>query len=205
MSHHRRAVGAATLLNTAIVVVEVWAGHASRSLSLLTDGIHNLSDELALVCVFLAYSHPVGLGRQSQRLANVLNSVGLVALSGLMAWGAVARLRRPIHVQGIASFAVGLFSAGANAGVARLLRDPARHSSTVRLAYMHNLGDVAVSLVPTLAGLVIGVGGPAIVDAIAALGVASWLIVSTLRELRASSGELIWPENLQCQHDIGDG
>ena len=90
MSHHRRAVGAATLLNTAIVAIEVGAGFASRSLSLLTDGVHNFSDELALVCVYLAFFLPGWLGRQSQRTANVLNSVATVRLAYLHNKGDVA-------------------------------------------------------------------------------------------------------------------
>jgi cation diffusion facilitator family transporter len=202
MSHHRRAVGAATLLNAAIVLVEVGAGFASRSLSLLTDGVHNLSDELALVCVYLAFFLPGWLGRQSQRTANVLNSVGLVAVSGLVVWEAVERLRHPVVVRGLVPLAVGLASAGANAGVARLLRNPARHSATIRLAYLHNRGDVAVSLVPALAGIAVAATGRPIVDSIAALAVASWLILSTLRELRASSGDLLWPETITCHHEV---
>jgi cobalt-zinc-cadmium efflux system protein len=201
MSHHRRAVGAATLLNTAIVLIEVGAAFASRSLSLLTDGVHNLSDELALVCIYLAFFLPGRLGRQSQRAANVLNSVGLVAVSGLIVWDAVDRLRHPVLVQGLVPLAVGVVAAAANGGVAWLLRDPSRHNATVRLAYLHNRGDVAVSLVPAIAGLAIAAGGAQIIDSLAALAVASWLAVSTLRELGASSGELLWPETIACHHD----
>lgn len=203
MSHHRRAVGAATLLNTAIVLVEVGAGFASRSISLLTDGVHNLSDELALVCVYLAFFLPGWLGRQSQRTANVLNSIGLIAVSGLIVWDAVDRLRHPVLVQGLVPLVVGVVASVANAGVAYLLRDPARHSATVRLAYLHNRGDVLVSLVPALAGIVVAATGRAIFDSVAALMVAGWLMLSTLRELRASSPELLWPEAIECRHEVG--
>jgi cobalt-zinc-cadmium efflux system protein len=201
MSHHRRAVGAAALLNTAIVVVEIGAGFASRSLSLLTDGIHNLSDELALVCLYAAFFLPGWLGLQSQRAANLLNSLGLVTVSGLVMWEALNRLRHPVPVLGLVPLAVGLASAAANAGVARLLRDPGRQSATVRLAYLHNKGDVAVSLVPALAGIVVAAAGLPIVDSVTAVSIASWLIISTLRELRTSSSALLWPETMMCRHD----
>jgi cation diffusion facilitator family transporter len=203
VSHHRRAVGAAILLNTVIVLVELGAGFASRSLSLLTDGVHNLSDELALVCLYLAFFLPGWLGRQSQRTANALNSVGIVAVSGILVWESVDRIRHPAPVLGLVALTVGLTSAAANAGVALLLRDPARHSASARLAYLHNRGDVVVSLIPALAGLTVAANGPPIVDSVAALAVASWLILSTLRELRATSNELLWPQEIECRHEIG--
>jgi cation efflux family protein len=80
MSHFRRAVGAAATLNTVITVGEAAAGLYSHSLSLLLDSAHNFSDELALVCLYLAFFLPPYLGRQSQRTANVLNSLGLIIL-----------------------------------------------------------------------------------------------------------------------------
>jgi len=51
MAHYRKPLGAAVGLNTAIIVVEAVAGWQANSLSLLMDSIHNLSDEMALVCV----------------------------------------------------------------------------------------------------------------------------------------------------------
>jgi len=43
-------------LNTAVLVVEIAGGVASNSFSLIMDGIHNLSDEVALLLLVLAYS-----------------------------------------------------------------------------------------------------------------------------------------------------
>jgi len=48
MAHHRRAAAAALILNTAISVVETIAGYQANSLSLVMDGVHNLSDAMAL-------------------------------------------------------------------------------------------------------------------------------------------------------------
>ena len=55
MAHHRKAMAAAVALNTAISVVEAVAGYQAGSLSLLMDSVHNLSDELALVALYLAF------------------------------------------------------------------------------------------------------------------------------------------------------
>jgi len=45
----------AVAINTAIVVVEDGAGFQANSLSLVMDSVHNLSDELALIFLYLAY------------------------------------------------------------------------------------------------------------------------------------------------------
>jgi len=36
--------------------------------------------------------------------------------------------------------------------------------------------------------------GRPVFDAVVALAVAAWLILSTMRELRVSSGDVLWPE-----------
>jgi cobalt-zinc-cadmium efflux system protein len=200
MAHHRRTVGAATLLNTAISVGEGCAAFYSGSLSVLVDCVHNLSDELALVCLYLAFFLPGYLGQQSQRTANFLNSAGLVALSGALAWEAIRRLLDPVSVTGLVPMATGLAAAAANGGVAWLLRRPARHNASVRLAYLHNRGDVGVSLAPVAAGVMMMITGGPVFDSLVGLAVALWLVLSTVRELILSSADLLWPEQMSCGH-----
>jgi Co/Zn/Cd efflux system component len=55
MAHYQRALAAAVGLNTAISAVEAVAGFKSGSLSLIMDGAHNLSDEMALIFLYLAF------------------------------------------------------------------------------------------------------------------------------------------------------
>src|ERR1700739_4302528 len=129
-----RAIGAALVLNTSLCAVEMAAGVQAHSLSLLADSIHNCSDELALGCLYLAFYLPGYLGRQSQRTANVLNSLGLIALSAVMVGQAVVPLLYPIPVQALLPIVIGLAAASGNYGVAVLLRKPAQHNAAVRLA-----------------------------------------------------------------------
>jgi hypothetical protein len=56
MAHHQRAVRSAVLLNAGIFGVELIAGWQASSLSLIMDGIHNFSDQLAMVAIWLASS-----------------------------------------------------------------------------------------------------------------------------------------------------
>ena len=200
MAHFRKPLAAAVTLNTAIFVVEAIAGLEANSLSLLMDSVHNLSDEMALVFLYLAFVLPLGLSRNLIRTANLFNSVGLVAVSAVLLWQAVVRVLDPAPVLGIVPAVVGLAAAAGNWGVARLLRDPARDNAAIRLAYLHNLGDVQVSLAPVLSGVLISITGSAVFDPLIASGIALWVIGSTLRETIGSRAELISPEKISCGH-----
>src|SRR2546430_16393783 len=61
----------------------------------------------------------------------------------------------PAPVWGGVTIVIGLLAALGNWGVARLLRNPGRNNPAIRLAYIHNLGDIQVSLAPALSGLLV--------------------------------------------------
>ncbi|HSX83055.1 MAG TPA: cation diffusion facilitator family transporter [Candidatus Saccharimonadia bacterium] len=200
MAHVRKPLISATLLNTGICFIEGLAGYQANSLSLLMDSVHNLSDELALVCLCLAYLLPLRLSRHLQRSANLLNSVGLIIVSGLLVWQAIARLLSPTAVLGYFPLVVGVLAALGNGGVAWLLRGVRDQNPAIRLAYVHNLGDVYVSLAPVAAGLLVTVSGQSLFDPLMALLVALWLIGATVQEIRSTGEALLWPEDAVCRH-----
>jgi cation diffusion facilitator family transporter len=204
MAHYRKAVAAAVALNTAIFVVEGIAGFEAKSLSLLMDSVHNLSDEMALIFIYLAFILSHGVSRHLLRSANLFNSVGLIVVSGLLLWQSVERVLHPAPVAGTIAIVVGLAAAAANWGVARLLWAPGRNNAAIRLAYVHNMGDAYVSLAPAAAGLLVAVTGRPVFDALIAGGIALWIIGSTLREVMGSHEELIWPEKIVCGHSDHD-
>jgi cobalt-zinc-cadmium efflux system protein len=135
-----------------------------------------------------------------QRSANLLNSVGLIAMSGLLLWYAASRVFEPQPVLGWVPAVVGLAAAAANWGVARLLLQPSKDNPAVRLAYIHNLGDVYVSLVPAAAGVLVTVSAQVIFDPLIAAIVALWILWSTVREIMGSRENLLWPEKIVCGH-----
>jgi cobalt-zinc-cadmium efflux system protein len=200
MAHHQKFIAGAVVINTGIVVIEAGAGFQANSLSLVMDSIHNSSDELALIFLYLAYIASTGLSRNMQRSANFLNSAGLIAMSGLLLWHAVSRVFEPQPVLGWVPAVVGLAAAAANWGVARLLVQPSKDNPAVRLAYIHNLGDVYVSLVPVAAGVLTTISGKSIFDPLIASFIALWIIGATIREVVGSREELIWPEKIVCGH-----
>ena len=200
MAHYRKPLAAAVALNSAIFIVEAIAGLQAESLSLVMDSVHNFSDEMALVLLYLSFVLPLGISRNLLRSANLFNSVGLLAVSVVLLWQSVERVLHPVPVSGIVPIVVGLAAAAGNWGVARLLWRPSRNNAAIRLAYIHNLGDVFVSLAPVLAGILVTASGWSWFDPLVAGGIALWLIVSTLREVVGSHEELIWPEKISCGH-----
>ncbi len=200
MSHRRRPLVAALALNTAALTVEIGAGVPAKSLSLVMDGVHDVSDEVALLLLVLAYTLDVGLSGRFLRTANLINSVGLLGVSALVTWQVVERIHQPQTVAGIVPVVVGLTAAAANWGVARVLRVPAAEDAAIRLAYVHNLGDMLVSLGPVVAGtLTLALRNPSI-DPLVALMIAGAIVVPTVRTIAGFHGELIWPDNVACSH-----
>jgi divalent metal cation (Fe/Co/Zn/Cd) transporter len=63
---------------------------------------------------------------------------------------------------------------------------------------------VYVSLAPVAAGLLVSLTGYSIFDPLIAAGIAMWIIISTVREVFASSEELIWAEKIVCGHSDHD-
>jgi cobalt-zinc-cadmium efflux system protein len=200
MAHLRRPLTVAFGLNTAVLAVEAVGGVESNSLSLITDAVHNFSDELALGFLLLAYTLRAGLSSHFLRTANVFNSVGLLVISGVLAWQAIERLIHPQPVLGLVPIVAGLIAAAGNWGVARALLEPSKEDMAIRLAYVHNLGDVLVSLAPVVAGLGVVLLGSSLFDPLIALTIAAVIVMTTVRAIVGAHKELLWPENVVCGH-----
>jgi cobalt-zinc-cadmium efflux system protein len=180
--------------------VEGVGGLRGDSLSLVMDAVHNFSDELALVCLWLAYTMSVKMSRGFQRTANALNSLGLLAISGVVLWQAADRVLHPRPVVGWLPIVAGLVAAAGNWGVARALRPWRSTNPAIALAYLHNRGDVYVSLAPVGAGALVTLLRNPVFDPIVALGVGLWIVGTTAAELRRSASRLLWPEQAVCPH-----
>ena len=166
MSHRRPPLMRALQLNTGVMVVEIAAGIGASSFSLIMDGIHNLSDEVALLLLVLAYSLRTGLSGGLLRFANLFNSVGLLFICGFLIWRVVERLSSPMEVSGVVPIVAGLIGAVGNWAVAKVLRGPSKEDIAIRLAYVHNLGDTLVSLIPVAAGVLIFASGNSVFDSL---------------------------------------
>src|SRR3989442_15662248 len=111
MAHRRKPLAVALALNTAVLVVELGGGVRASSFSLLLDGVHNVSDEIALAFLVLAYTLRTGLSGKLLRSANLFNSLGLMAVCVFLVWQVLERLAQPVPVLGAIPIMAGLFGA----------------------------------------------------------------------------------------------
>jgi cobalt-zinc-cadmium efflux system protein len=158
----------AIVLNIAVVVAQIVWGLLAHSLGLLADAGHNLADVagLAIAVIALRYSlRGATMARsfghhRATILAALANAGLLLAVTGLVAIDAVARLLhpRPVHGGIVALVALGavlLNGAGATLVHERRTRPGAHADLNMSAATLHLVSDAAVSLAVAAAGLVI--------------------------------------------------
>ena len=184
----------AVALNLIFVVVEAGFGFLSNSVALIADAGHNLSDVLGLVfawtAMYLGRRPPgarftYGLGRSSV-LAALANAVLLLLACGAIAWEALGRLASPPAVA--AGTVMGVAASGIviNGTSAWLLHAGSHGDLNRRSAFIHMLGDAAVSVGVLLAGTLIMFTGWSRIDPIVSLLIVAAILVSTWGLLRDS-------------------
>jgi cobalt-zinc-cadmium efflux system protein len=187
-------MGIAVLLNLIFVAVEGGFGFVSNSVALIADAGHNLSDVLGLVCawgaLFLGRRPPgarftYGLGRSSV-LAALVNAMLLLLACGAIAWEAVSRLAAPQPVAGQIVMGVAAVGIVLNGISAWLLHAGSHGDLNRRSAYIHMLGDAAVSAGVLLSGFLITLTGLSWLDPIVSLVIVAVILSSTWRLLRDS-------------------
>jgi cobalt-zinc-cadmium efflux system protein len=187
-------MGAAVGLNVLFVLIEGGFGFVSNSVALIADAGHNLSDVLGLICAWAAMylgrrppgaRFTYGLGRSSV-LAALANAVLLLLACGAIAWEAASRLASPPAVAGQTVMIVAAIGIALNGFCAWLLHAGSHGDLNRRSAYLHMLGDAAVSAGVLVSGLLIVATGWNRLDPIISLVVVAIILVSTWRLLRDS-------------------
>jgi cobalt-zinc-cadmium efflux system protein len=184
----------AVALNLTFVVIEGGFGFLSNSVALIADAGHNLSDVLGLVCawtaMFLGRRPPgarftYGFGRSSV-LAALANAVLLLVACGAIAWEALGRLASPPTVAGATVMGVAASGILINGTAAWLLHAGSHGDLNRRSAFIHMLGDAAVSAGVLLSGAIILFTGWSRLDPIVSLLIVAAILASTWGLLRDS-------------------
>ena len=192
------AIKAALALIVAFMVVEVVVGVLSRSLALLSDAAHMLTDAFALVLSLaaarLATRPPggamtFGLGR-AEILSAQANGVTLLVLSVLIVISAIERRASPPQVQGGPVLIVALVGVAVNLVAVRILAGGAGEDESRSLnlegSYRHILTDLYGFIATAIAAVVILTTGFSRADAIASLLISALLLHAAYGLLRAS-------------------
>jgi len=178
-----RLLGALAVLG-AVAVVEIVAGFATRSLALVSDAGHMLTDVgglgMALAAIHVADRSSHRRGRtfglyRLEILAALANAVLLFAVAIYVLVEAVRRWSDPADVLAGPMLVVAVIGLVANVVAFGLLREGARDSLNVRGAYLEVLSDLLGSLGVIVAAVVIQATGWDWVDP--AVGVAIGLFI----------------------------
>src|SRR5258707_9571339 len=131
-----------------LVVAEVFGGILGRSVALLNDAVHNLSDVPALGISWIAMrwaQRPADSDktygyRRAGVLAAFTNAVLLVILSLWLGWESIERLRSPVDVVEAWMIWTSLAALGVNGGITLALAR-GRNDLNLRSILVHNFGD----------------------------------------------------------------
>jgi cobalt-zinc-cadmium efflux system protein len=187
-------MGIAVGLNVIFVGIEGTFGFLSNSVALIADAGHNLGDVLGLVCawtaIHLARRPPggrftYGLGRSSV-LAALTNAVLLLVACGAIAWEALGRLANPPIVAGATVMGVAAVGIVLNGVSAWLLHGGSHDDLSRRSAFIHMLGDAAVSAGVLISGGLIVLTHWSWLDPVVSLLIVAVILASTWSLLRDS-------------------
>jgi cobalt-zinc-cadmium efflux system protein len=150
----------ATALNLGLVAIQVFYGVIAHSVALLADAGHNFGDALGLVIAWGAYLlgglNPTARFtygfRSASILAALLNSVILLVATGAIALEAVGRFFAPGAVAGLTVMVVAAVGIAINGISAWLLMSGQEGDLNIRGAFLHLMGDAAVSFGVVVAG-----------------------------------------------------
>ncbi len=180
-----------TLLNVALVVIQVLYGIHAHSIALIADAGHNFGDALGLLLAWGAYvlarwqpteRYTYGF-RAASILAALLNAAILLTTTGAIAWEAIRRFAEPPAVAGATVMVVAGIAVIVNVVAAWLLTGGGRDLN-IRGAFLHAAADAVVSLGVVVAGGVILLTGWNWVDPIVSLIISAVIVWGTWGLLR---------------------
>jgi cobalt-zinc-cadmium efflux system protein len=203
-------LGWALTLTGAFMLVEFAGGFLARSLALLADAGHMLTDTAALALAWAATriaTRPADTRRSFgyQRLRVLATFVNGCALLFIVAWiavEAVQRLMNPVDVNATAILWVGGLGLIVNLIVFAMLRRGDAHDMNIAAATLHVIGDLLGSAAAVLAGVVILFTGWLPIDPLLSLFVSVLIVRSALALVRRSAHILM--EGAPDWLDIGE-
>ena len=194
LDDHRKPLKIALVITAAVFVVEVVGGFLSRSLALLADAGHMLTDVAALGLSLFAFwlsERPASSGRtfgwrRFEIFAAFLNGVALWIIAAAIGYQAFLRLRSPQPVKGGLMLAVAVFGLLANIVVGAVLYRNREHSLNIRGAFLHVAADAIGSVGVLVAALLIATTGSFVWDPIVSAAVCLLILWSSARLIRDS-------------------
>lgn len=182
-------------LTTAYMLAEVVGGVLTRSLALLADAGHMLTDAGALGLALFAIRYaerPANLQKtfgyyRAEVLAALANAVVLLLISIYILYEAWQRVRRPPEVMGGPMLVIAAVGLVVNFVGMRLLARSSGGSLNIKAAYMEVLSDTLGSLGVIIAAIIIKTKGWYLADPLFGAGIGLFIIPRTWRMLRETA------------------
>lgn len=173
-------------LNATFVLVEALYGLRAHSLALVADAGHNLGDVLGLVLAWagstLARRRPTTRRTYGLRRFSILASLGnaglLLVSVGAIAVEAVQRLGRPGDIATGTVMIVATVGIVINGATALLFARGRAGDMNIRGAYLHMMGDAAISAGVVAAAFAISLSGLNWIDPASSLVISAFILWS---------------------------
>lgn len=194
-----RALRTVLALTATLTLAEAVGGWLTRSLALISDAAHMLTDTAALAIALVA----LHLGKRSadakrtfgyarfEILAAALNAAILILAAVYIFAVAVQRLREPAVIQTTPMMLLAALALVVNLIAMRLLRHGSQHSLNLKGAYLEVWSDMLGSLGVLAAGAVIAWTGWTQIDPIVAVAISLWILPRTWILLKDSVNILL--------------
>ncbi len=193
-----RVVRVALIATLVLVAIEFVTGFVARSLALISDGWHNLTDVptllLAWMALYLQQKPPdpqktYGYERTGV-LAAFVNSLLLIGVGLFICYEGYERITHPLPVRQGAMVAVGVIALVINGGIAvALARD--RRDLNLRAVFLHYLGDALSNLALIAGGWLILKTERPIIDPLVAFLIAGMILWTALGVIVDSANILL--------------
>jgi cobalt-zinc-cadmium efflux system protein len=195
---HPSVLGWSMAATLGLVVAEVFGGILGRSVALLNDAVHNLSDVPTLGISYLAMrwaERPADSEKtygyhRAGTLAAFTNAFVLVLLSLWLGYEAVQRFRSPVEVVESWMIWTSVGALAVNGGITwALVRG--RGDLNLRSILVHNFGDALSNIAIIVGAIVIRMTGAHWVDPLLGLAIGLLVLWSSVGILRESSHILL--------------
>ena len=194
-----RRLWIALTISTVIVIAEITGGFLGRSIALLGDSAHVLTDVLTVGIAILT----IRLGRKrhtakrtfgyhrAEIFAAFVNGSILIGVAFLIVYEALLRIQQPPAVQGFLVLGVASLGLVGNLCTTALLAQSRKTSLNVKGAFLHSVSDVLSSVAVIISSLVVILAGLNGIDPLAAILIGVLIVRSAYGLVRDSTNILL--------------
>lgn len=174
-------------LNLLFVCIEVYFGIIHKSLALISDGIHNLTDVFGLFIAWIGYYFSKKLAAKKFSVyAAFINTSLIIITSVWLIFEAYKRLYSGQSPVALTMIFVALIGFIINFFTAKLFHKNHHHDLNMKAAYLHLMADAAISLGVVITGIIIYYKAILWIDPIVSAIISAIIIFTTWGYLKQS-------------------